>query len=187
MSWDGYFNQTKNKAPSPFLQKAVTLLDHSADRAALDLGSGGGRDARLLIDKGFVVTCVDAAPIAVEYAPQDATFLQASFENFQFNHYDLINASYSLPFIDAPDFPEVWQRIINALNPNGFFVGELFGARDAWNNIDSRMNFHTRTEVENLLANLKIHTLDEEEGFRPTASGERKFWHVFHIIAQRPA
>jgi hypothetical protein len=74
---------------------------------------------------------------------------------------------------------------MQSLKPGGIFVGELFGTRDAWNTTDAGMNFHTRSEVENLLRNLHTKQLIEDENDRNTASGQRKHWHVFHIIAQR--
>jgi SAM-dependent methyltransferase len=156
---------------------------------ALDLGSGGGRDTHFLIQQGFIVTAVDAAPNANTYIADlktdDLNFVYSSFENFNFNQYDLINSSYSLPFVNQQDFPAVWQNIRTALKPSGLFVGELFGIHDPWNNFDGQMNFHTRQDIEQLLNGLKIHHLVEEENDRPTASGDRKHWHVFHIIAQK--
>ena len=185
MSWDSYFEKTKANPPSAYLRQAITLFPSTHGKTALDLGSGGGRDSKLLLDSGFKVTAVDAAPMAVEYAPAGATFVRSSFEEFQFGRYDLINSSYSLPFIADSDFPAIWQQIVTALNPGGVFVGQLFGDRDHWNTADGRMNFHARPQVEKLINGLKIHMLKEEEGIRPTASGERKLWHIFHLIVQR--
>lgn len=186
--WQPYFEQTKNNPPSKYLTQAVQILGRTG--TALDLGSGGGRDTRFLIQQGFIVTAVDAAPDANTYIADlktdDLHFVYSAFENFSFDQYDLINSSYSLPFVKEADFPMLWQNIRSALNPGGIFVGELFGAHDSWNNFDGQMNFHTRQDVEQLLAGLKVHDLIEEEDERPTASGDRKHWHAFHIIAQKP-
>jgi tellurite methyltransferase len=187
--WHNYFDQTKDKPPSKYLVQAVKLVGPQTYPAALDLGSGGGRDTRYLAQAGFAVTSVDAAPVAEDYLqPLNApniTFILSTFEDFSFKRYDLINASFSLPFLDRDKFMPVWQQIIQALNPNGIFVGELFGVLDSWNNNDNDMTFHTKDEIQSLLAGFHIHRLDEEQGDGTTLSRQPKHWDIFHVIAQK--
>ncbi len=185
-----YFDKTKDNPPSTYLQQAIKFLPKANGPMALDMGSGGGRDTRFLVENGFKVTSVDAVAKAGEYIKmlQDmgrAVFIYSTFEDFAFHHYDLINASYSLPFVKAKDFPKVWQNIVNSLKPGGILVIDLFGTEDSWNEHDGKMNFHTKAEVQTLLNGLKIHTLDEVKNDGSTAQNDRKFWHVFHIIAQK--
>jgi tellurite methyltransferase len=104
-------------------------------------------------------------------------------EDFAYEEYDLINASYALPFVPSPRFTETMRRIITSLNPGGLLVCEFFGPQDSWNTPKSQMSFHTRANIEHLVKPLRIILLDEEQTRGRTASGEVKNWHIFHLIA----
>ena len=47
------------------------------------------------------------------------------------------------------------------------------------------MTFHSRSEVDALLAGLDVVAVEEEENDRPAFSGP-KHWHLFHVLARRP-
>jgi hypothetical protein len=61
---------------------------------------------------------------------------------------------------------------------------DLFGDRDSWAGGDNTMTFHSRGDVDQLLASLDTIDVIEEEKDGPAFSGP-KHWHVFHVFARR--
>ena len=93
--FDEFYRVTKDWQPSDLLVRAVSYAPQKGE--ALDLGCGAGRDTRFLLAQGFTVTAVDAneaTPAYLRELPQDRLqIVWASFEEFQFASYDLVNAS----------------------------------------------------------------------------------------------
>lgn len=189
-NWKLYFDQTKNIPPRPLLVKALELVGPDS-KEALELGSGAGNDTRYLLAKSFNVTAVDVTPAAEnslsDLPLEHVTFVRSSFENFEYppDHYDLINAQFSLPFINPSQFRETFKSIISSLKPSGVICGQLFGVSDSWNTSSTKLTFQTEQEARDLLSSLQILTFKEQEYDGKTASGEMKHWHLFHFIAKR--
>jgi len=185
--WEDFYKITKDRPPWPLLVQAISLLRRK--EYALDLGCGAGRDTRFLLDQGFNVTAVDNDSHAIALLanfPQDRLrAVQASFEAFEFETYDLINAHFALPFTSEDRFHEVFARIKHALNADGIFVGQFFGVNDEWNTPGNQMTFLTREQAEAELKGLKVLEFHEEDVDSHVADGTPKHWHVFHIIAQK--
>ena len=184
--WEDFYKITKDRSPWPLLVKAVSLLSRKG--YALDLGCGAGRDTRFLLEQGFAVIAVDSDPHAIALLadfPQDRLrAVQSSFEDFEFETYDLVNAHFALPFAPEDRFHEVFARIKHALNADGIFVGQFFGVNDEWNTPGNPMTFLTREQAEAKLKGLKVLEFREEDVDSHVADGTPKHWHVFHIIAQ---
>ena len=47
------------------------------------------------------------------------------------------------------------------------------------------LTFHTRAEVDTLLADWEVELLGEEEDDSVTPRGTEKHWHIWHIVARR--
>ena len=184
--WEDFYKITKDRSPWPLLVKAVSLLSRKG--YALDLGCGAGRDTRFLLEQGFAVIAVDSDPHAIALLadfPQDRLrAVQSSFEDFEFETYDMVNAHFALPFAPEDRFHEVFARIKHALNADGIFVGQFFGVNDEWNTPGNQMTFLTREQAEAELKDLRILEFREEDVDSHVADGTPKHWHVFHIIAQ---
>jgi SAM-dependent methyltransferase len=187
--WESFYGVTKDSAPWPLLMRAAALAP--AGGRALDLGAGAGRDTRYLLAQGFLVTAVDAEPSAVALLsalPQDRLrVVQSAFEDFAFGTYDVISAQFALPFVPREHFADVFTRLKAALAPGGIFAGQFFGIHDQWNTPERAMTFLTRAEAEALLSDLETIELTEEDDDGHTADGSPKHWHVFHILARKPA
>jgi tellurite methyltransferase len=186
-SWDHFYQLTKDKPPSAGLVKAISLLGHTGE--ALDLGCGAGRDTRYLLTQGFQVTAVDresASLAALAQLPSmRLRLVQSTFEDFTFASYDLINAHYSLPFIEREQFSAVFASLKTALKPHGIFVGEFFGIHDSWNISANSMTFFTREQALGELEGLEIVTFEEEDTDGFTTEGAAKHWHIYNIIARK--
>lgn len=185
--WEDFYTRTKDRPPWPLLLEAVSLLSQRKD--ALDLGCGAGRDTRYLLEQGFQVTAVDNDPHAIvvmgELSQDRLRVVQSSFETFDFETYDLVNAHFALPFLPVEHFHLVFARIKQALGTGGLFVGQFFGVNDEWNTPGNQMTFLTREQAEAELEGLRVIEFREEDTDSHVADGTPKHWHVFHIIAQK--
>ena len=188
-----FLERTKDQQPSTWLSLVVEAMDGRSGNA-LDLGCGAGRDTRFLLEKGFRVTAVDKEGEVKKYLcalPQEHLRVVVSrFEDFDFpeNQYDLINASFSLPFTHREKFDEVFQRMEKSLRIGGVFVGQLFGVNDDWNKSQTtKTTFHTEEQARQLFRDWNVRKFIEKETDGVLANGLPKYSHVFHIIARRKA
>jgi tellurite methyltransferase len=165
-------------------------------RAAVDLACGEGRDTLELLRRGWRVLATDAHPGAFDLllprVPADQRgrlrTLVASFKETHIPAAALVNASYALPFCDAADFSDLWDRVVGALPTGGRFTGQLFGDRDEWAGYRGpgvRTVHHTRAEVERLLEPFVLELFKEEERPGKDPYGNPKDWHVYHVVARK--
>ena len=189
--WPDFYKRTKDHPHWPLLERAVQLLGYKGH--ALDLGTGAGRDTRDLLSQGWHVTAVDSQPTSIEILrelPQEhLRIVQSTFEDFDYEPetYDLVSSQFSLPFNPKASFTSVFTRIKQSIKPGGIFTGQFFGIHDEWNTPESNMTFLTREQVNELLRDMTVIEFSEEDKIGPTASGNLKHWHVFHVIAQKGA
>lgn len=186
-SWTAYYDAVD-------LEPRTTLL-RAADRFeqpgfAVDLGCGTGRDTLELARRGWRVLAIDAEDEAIErLRPHaDAALVEtqvARMEDARWPEAQLVNSSFALPFCEPSVFAELWERIVSSLPPGGRFAGQLFGDRDSWAARGDSMTFLTRGEFERLLEAFVLERLWEEDEDGPTALGDVKHWHVFHLVARR--
>lgn len=189
--WAAFFAAQTGRGPRPTLQSAVELRG-AEPGFALDLGAGEGSDTRFLLRHGWRVHAIDGADGAAERIrasvgaelQERLTVEQRAFEDIaELPPADLVYSGFALPFCKPAAFPDLWLAIRDALEPSGWFAGELFGPHDSWaGRLD--MNFHDRADVAALLAGLRVLQLQEDER-DGDAIGGTKHWHVFHLIAAR--
>ena len=187
-----YIAARRYDPPRPLLIRAADLIERTDH--ALDAGAGALNTTKYLLAAGFIhITALDSSPasqaVAAELPQERVRFVLSRFEDFEYpdRAYDLLNAEFSLPFINATAFPVVFTRLMASVKINGLFTGQLFGCNDSWNLPDSGMNFHSRSDVERLLSGWTAVELTEEDHPGKTKLGEDKHWHIFHIIARRRA
>jgi tellurite methyltransferase len=180
-------------------------------RFAVDLGCGTGRDTLELLRRGWRVLAIDPEPAALGELRQlvlarnmAADGLEtecADFAHATWPACDLLNASFALPFCEHAHFPTLWRWIVECLKPSdaqgrggGRFAGQFFGIDDEWNVAPSLQVekgypparvFHTRAEVESLLAPFTIEHLEEVNRPGKTSTGQAKHWHVFHVVGRK--
>ncbi|MDX1993018.1 MAG: class I SAM-dependent methyltransferase [bacterium] len=196
-SWSDYYQATKDNPPHALVLKALELFEAEpakGERFAIDLGCGAGRDTRELLRRGWRVLAVDQEEGALEallkltppeHLPRIQTQAMA-FESLVIPQADLINASFSLPFCKPESFDGLWATMLQALRPGGRFAGNFFGVRDQWANSPA-MTFHSQAQVRTMLDSLETEFFEEIEQEGPTACRGSKHWHLFSVVARRPA
>lgn len=178
-------------SPRPTLTAALAARDEPPGDA-VDPGCGAGRDALALLAAGWRVYALDADPEAlarvralVPVERRDRlTLVLGRFEAAALPPSALVNAGFALPFCVPGLFAALWRAISASLRPGGIFCGHLFGVRDTWA-VNQGMTFHTRPEVEALLAGWDVLDLQEREYDGLPALGPGKHWHLFHVVARR--
>lgn len=197
--WPGYFAASAGRPPRETLVAALDLFaaegvppEEGERPLAVDLGCGEGRDTAELLRRGWRVVAIDGHPEAFDRmrARDDIGYWnrlemrESPFEEAAIPQCTLLNASFALPFCAPERFGAVWKVISFAIEPGGRFAGQLFGERDSWAKLPDRSH-QTREEALALLRGFAVERFDEEEREGEDCSGEKKHWHVFHIIARK--
>ena len=187
-----YHAAVAGRPPRPTLLRALAAFD-AENRVgfAVDLGAGEGRDAIVLLQRGWSVLAIDndAAALAHLRARRDLppgarlVTLHGSFVDTAWPQADLVNAGFALPLCPAERFPEIWARLRASLLPDGRFAGQLYGERDSWAGRPG-LTVHSRDAARALLAGWTVEMFEEEETDAVTPRGEAKHWHIFHIVAR---
>ena len=190
-NWKQYYDKTKKEYPRNNVKFLIDSLNLKFTNA-IDLGCGQGNDTVYLINNDFKVLGIDkenVEEIIRERLSQDKQkyfqFKKQKLEALKIPNTDLIIANFSLSFCKKEYFKSMWEKIVESININGYFVGTIFGINDSWNNLGKDMSFFTREEAEKLFKQFKIIRFEEIENDKPTALGEEKHWHFYSIIAQK--
>ncbi|MCW5774602.1 MAG: class I SAM-dependent methyltransferase, partial [Rhodospirillaceae bacterium] len=110
----------------------------------------------------------------------------ATFETLDLPAADLVVGSFALFLCPPHAFSGLWQRIRGALKPGGRFAGQLLGPKDTWTSRVPPVTILARPDLDRLLDGLAVEMLEEEETDAVTPRGQRKHWHIYHIVARRP-
>lgn len=188
--WLAYYTAVTGRPPRETLLFALDRFE--APGFAVDLGCGDGRDTVELLRRGWQVLGIDGEVQAIERLVNRPDLqgegLQtqvARFESLSLPpNVDLINASFCLHFCPSAHFLELWEKIGMALRSGGRFAGHLIGERDSWA-LKPEISFHTRAQIEQLLAPFAVEYLEEEEHPGTTPLGEEKHWHLFHLVIRK--
>ncbi|HEX5590335.1 MAG TPA: class I SAM-dependent methyltransferase [Candidatus Limnocylindrales bacterium] len=192
--WAAYYRHTLGREPRPLFVKGMAALQAAGITAgdAVEIGFGDGTETMALLEAGWRVVAVDAAPDAAEVlrgrvdgARADRLEIRTeSAETASLPPFDLLYAGYALSFIPPAAFRRFWRRVRAQLRPGGFLVVNIFGVRDTWAGEPGK-TFVARDEVFRMLQGLEVVSLDEEDQDGDSFTGP-KHWHVFDIVARRP-
>ena len=183
--WTNYQNETYGDDVCKLL---IEFLDNYKIDNAIDLGCGSGNETVYMIKNGIKVLAIDRQLnqdfILNRLSDSEKrliSFKKSSFEDVELPKTKLLTAFFSIPLCNPNNFDELWTKIYNSIEDNGYFVGQLFGDRDAWNVVES-INTFSIDKVKEYLKNYNIIKLEEIEYVRES---DNKKWHFYDIIAQK--
>ena len=183
--WTNYQNKTYGDDACKLI---IDFLDKYKVDSAIDLGCGSGNETVYMVKNGIKVLAIDRQlnqdfilNRLSDSEKQLISFKESSFEDVELPKTKLLTAFFSIPFCNPNNFDELWTKIYNSIEDNGYFVGQLFGDRDAWNVIES-INTFSIDKVKEYLKNYNIIKLEEIEYVRES---DNKKWHFYDIIAQK--
>lgn len=183
--WTNYQNKTYGDDVCKLL---IDFLDKYKVNNAIDLGCGSGNETVYMIKNGIKVLAIDRQlnqdfilNRLSENEKKLISFKESSFEDVELPKTQLLTAFFSIPFCNPNNFDDLWNKIYNSIEDDGYFVGQLFGDRDAWNVVDS-INTFPIDKVKEYLKKYKIIKLEEVEYVRES---DNKKWHFYDIIAQK--
>jgi len=197
-NWENYYEKTGKRPPRETLLFALDRFDkdnlkEKKTLQAVDLGCGNGRDTVEMLRRGWKVLAVDAELSAIEginarVTGENKTLLEtqvARFEDVILPKSDLINSSFALPLVSPVDFPNLWDKILDALVPGGMVSCHLYGDKDSWVG-NPTITFFAKSAIDALLFPLDVEYFREEEEDSTTPRGNSKHWHIYHFVARRP-
>lgn len=183
--WTNYQNKTYGDDACKLI---IDFLDKYKVDSAIDLGCGSGNETVYMVKNGIKVLAIDRQlnqdfilNRLSDSEKQLISFKESSFEDVELLKTKLLTAFFSIPFCNPNNFDELWTKIYNSIEDNGYFVGQLFGDRDAWNVVES-INTFSIDKVKEYLKNYNIIKLEEIEYVRES---DNKKWHFYDIIAQK--
>ena len=183
--WTNYQNKTYGDDACKLI---IDFLDKYKVDSAIDLGCGSGNETVYMVKNSIKVLAIDRQlnqdfilNRLSDSEKQLISFKESSFEDVELPKTKLLTAFFSIPFCNPNNFDELWTKIYNSIEDNGYFVGQLFGDRDAWNVVES-INTFSIDKVKEYLKNYNIIKLEEIEYVRES---DNKKWHFYDIIAQK--
>jgi SAM-dependent methyltransferase len=209
-----YVDNTRGNWVRKNLSEALSIFQDDFERikterrpVAADLGAGAGNETLHLFENGWNVITIDIEPYPIATVNErikeiirtkfngdkpDNHYVDAritSMQNMDLlpNSLDLINASYSLPFVPARDMPAVWNNIVTALRPGGVFTGHFFGTEHEWRT-NPELSFYSVNEIVRTFIepfSMEIYFLLNEKEETPLGVGRTAFFHTITIIAKK--
>lgn len=183
--------------PTPGLRYLAETLSNSIpeNATAIDLGSGGGRDTRILAHQGWRVTAIDTAEAAGQALgsadPEKVDFKHGTLFDADVKpaSIHLINAQRILPFLSPDVLDKTLSRSFELLTPDGHLSVSFFGPAHSWNGLHQDKTFHGDADIEQILARAGF-TLaakpKHRQGPQKAGNGEQvKNWHEILIIARK--
>jgi SAM-dependent methyltransferase len=195
VDWAAYYRYTLGREPRPLFARGLAALEAAGvgPGTAVEVGFGDGTETMWLLDAGWHVTAIDSAPAAAEVleprvgdgARERLAIVTAPADEAALPPFDLLYSGYVLSYLAPDAFDRLWSAARDRLRPGGFLVLNLFGDRHAWAG-EPDTTFLSRAEVERRLEGLEIVALEELDEDGPSFRGPTH-WHVFDVIARRPA
>lgn len=183
--WSNYQERTYNDDVCKLLKY---FLNNYKVTNAVDLGCGSGNETVYMIKNGINVTAIDRQlnkkyilDRINEEEKNKVEFIESDFINVQVPKTQLVTAFFSIPFCDPNYFNTLWKKIYDAIETDGYFVGQLFGDRDAWS-ANSDINTFDIETAKKYLKEYNILHFEEIEYIRES---DNKKWHFYNIIAQK--
>jgi SAM-dependent methyltransferase len=134
--WDEILRRFGEGPEDRWLERWQTVLETSRDVPILELGCGGGQDARYLTELGFSVIATDLSDDALELTRRrapDANLQKVDLTRglpFPDSAFRVIVASLSLHYFPWPQTVEIVDDVRRCLKPGGHLLARFNSTRD---------------------------------------------------------
>lgn len=189
--WNNYHIKTNNMPPRANI---VNFIKNHSDLTgnAIDLGCGAGNDSIFLLSNGWNVLAIDGNDVESilrenlnEEDNKKLSFKIQKFEELELPNCNLLISNFAIPFCSKDKFSQMWHKICNSINKDGYFVGNLFGKNDEWNTPNDKRTFLDKEDVIALFKDFEIIEFAEKEFNKQLVLGKLKHWHIFEIVAKK--
>ncbi len=124
----------------------------------LDIGCGSGRDSRVFIDSGYMVTAIDACPeiaeLTSEFLGQKVVVQNAQDIN-QIENFDGIWSCASLLHVPDKELINTFKKIVTALKIGGvWYISFKDGSGENWDERGRFFNYHTISSMHHIIDQL---------------------------------
>ncbi len=156
---DRYVARTSADVPEDVQAWLTYVTDGmGSEERIFEIGSGPGRDAAFLREKGFLVVCSDAAPSFVQMMQrtgQTARVVNILTDSIPDGPYDLIIANAVLLHFQPQELSTVFQSVNAALKPGGRFTFSFIeGEGGKWTKgkleVDRYFQYFTREQMSEI-------------------------------------
>lgn len=158
-----YTKQYKDVADSDRFQTFANRIRKGGN--VLDLGCGAGNAARGFHALGFQVTAFDGSEAMLEQVRKisEITTICADFDGLDLvDAFDGIWANFCLQHVPREDFPQVLDRVANALRPDGWLmIGIHEGTETRRDKLGRLYCHHTEADLTKALQQrgLRVHSV----------------------------
>ena len=190
-----YFEASESRETREDLIFAVSKIPKPG--IAIDCGCGAGADIAYLVSRGFTVHGFDLEKEAISRCKsrfmdnRNVTLTESTFSDFDYPKASLVVADASLFFCPETDFPDVWNKISECLQPKGIFCGSFLGAEDTMAapgvnpaRLWPEVSVFEESEVIKLFQCFEILRLHTHRSTGTTAQGTVHDWHIFQVVAR---
>jgi SAM-dependent methyltransferase len=194
--WADYYRYTLGRDPRPLFTRGMTAVTAAGltHGTAVDVGAGDGTETLALLEAGWRVVSVDSAPESAEVLlprvpdlhRERLVTVTAPVETADLPPFDLLYSAYVLSYLAPDAFGRLWAAARDRCRPGGFLVVNIFGDRHEAAGTEPDTTYLPRAEVERLLEGLEIVAFEEVEEDGGSFTGPTH-WHLFDIVARRPA
>lgn len=191
--WIPYLKKTKDACePRETLKIGLEYLKkQNVIGLAVDLGAGTGRDTLYLLKNHWRVLAVDYSQQAIDILLSRVNKQKLAKPMVQIvdisqatlpKSIDLLNASYSLPFVKPANFPDVWQNLVKRIRPGRLFAGSFFGPKDDYAHAKN-ITILNKSQIHNLFTGFEILYIHENKEYAVDSTGVKKQWDIWNVVA----
>lgn len=182
-----YFEQTINGNLQENYDRFLEKIPNKG--YILDFGCGSGRDSKYFLEKGYQVKAIDGSiemcKLASEYINQEVKCMK--FDELEDeNLYDGIWACASIIHVEKENLPNILQKMIKALKPNGSIYISIKKGSGYQIKEGTYYNHVTLEEVTHLLEKLDMNTkiIDYFDTLSSVNRPDKPIWANFIIQKQ---
>lgn len=189
--WKQYYYKTLS---NPIRDTALQATQLMPKGNVLELGAGSGNETIFFLKKGYKVWSIDNDKLSHEfiYSRREILDYNSELKTFcidfvhipwhDFPQFNIVHASYSLPFCNKKDFYSTWNNIVSQIAPGGVFSGTFFAQE---NQAPSKIILLSEQELRDMFKPFIIESFETIDEKMSVKKGGYKMQRCFKVIARK--